>query len=92
MRDIQVNTSKCCHMATIRYTGSMPRLVDTIRDAVRESDQSAGGIAKGAGVARSQLSRLLSGKRGMSVEGIERLAEYLGLEIVVQEKLPRKGR
>jgi hypothetical protein len=34
----------------------------------------------------------LSGERGMSVEGIERVAEYLGLEIVVRRKRTKKGK
>ncbi len=35
-------------------------------------------------MARSQLSRLLSGERGMSTDTIERLADYLGYRIVIE--------
>jgi transcriptional regulator with XRE-family HTH domain len=59
----------------------MPTLTDAIRDAIRASDQTPYGIAKGAGVARSQLSRLLSGQSGLTVETLERIAAYLGMRI-----------
>jgi transcriptional regulator with XRE-family HTH domain len=64
----------------------MAKLTDAIRSAINASDQTAYAIAKGAGVARSQLSRLLSGERGLSVDTIERLADYLGLQITIEPK------
>ncbi len=50
------------------------------------SDQTPYAIAKGAGVARSQLSRLMSGERGLNTDTIERLADYLGLQITIEPK------
>ncbi len=50
------------------------------------SDQTPSAIAKGAGVARSQISRLLSGERGLNTDTIERLAKYLGLRITIEPK------
>ena len=71
----------------------MARLTDAIRAAVRASDQTPYAIAKGSGIARSQLSRLLSGESGMSVDTIERLADYLGLRITIEPKVrTKKGR
>lgn len=71
----------------------MAKLEQAIAAAVRASDESPYAIAKGAGVARSQLSRLLSGERGLSVDTIERLADYLGLRITIEPKTKtRKGR
>jgi transcriptional regulator with XRE-family HTH domain len=64
----------------------MGQLVNAIRAAVKASDQTPYAIAKGAGVARSQLSRLLSGERGLDSETIERLADYLGLRITIEPK------
>lgn len=64
----------------------MAKLTESIRAAVRTSDQTSYAIAKGAGVARSQLSRLLSGESGMTVDTIERIAEYLELEITIAPK------
>lgn len=61
--------------------------------AINASDETPSAIAKGAGVARSQLSRVLSGERGLSAETIERLANYLGLRITIEPKgKTRKGR
>lgn len=71
----------------------MARLNDAIREAIRASNETPYAIAKGSGVARSQLSRLLSGESGLSVESIERLADYLGLRITIEPKgKTRKGR
>jgi plasmid maintenance system antidote protein VapI len=71
----------------------MGHLTRAIAAAIKASDQTPGAIAKGAGVARSQLSRLLSGERGLNSETIERLADYLGLQITIMPKVrPRKGR
>lgn len=69
----------------------MSLILDSIRAAIRASDQTPSAIAKGAGVARSQVSRLLRGERGLSVEGVERLVDHLGLEVVIRPKRA-KGR
>jgi plasmid maintenance system antidote protein VapI len=53
---------------------------------VRASEQTPYAIAKGAKVARSQLSRLMSGERGLNTATIERLADYLGLQITIEPK------
>lgn len=70
----------------------MGQVTDAIRQAIETSDQAPAQIAKGAGVARSQISRLLSGERGLSLETAERLAAYLGLEIVVRPKRAQRRR
>ena len=75
------------------YTLGMGQLTKAIAAAVKASDQTPYAIAKGAGVARSQLSRLLSGERGMTTDTIERLADYLGLRITIEPKAKTtKGR
>ena len=70
----------------------MAKLLDEIRSAMKASGQSRYSIAQEAGIAESQLSRLMSGERGLSVEGLERLADYLGLEIIVRPKRQKKGK
>jgi transcriptional regulator with XRE-family HTH domain len=70
----------------------MGQLTKAIAAAVKASEQTPYAIAKGAGVARSQLSRLLSGERGLSADTIERLADYLGLEVVLRPKAERRRR
>jgi len=64
----------------------MAQLTDAIRAAIKSSNQTPYAIAKGAGVARSQLSRLLSGESGMTVGTIERIADYLELRITIEPK------
>lgn len=64
----------------------MGTLSKTIAKAIRASGERPAAIARGAKVARSQLSRLLSGERGLSADTAERVAAYLGLEIVVRKK------
>ncbi len=72
----------------------MGQLTKAIQAAIIASDQTPSAIAKGAGVARSQLSRLLSGERGLNSETIEQLADYLGLKITIEPKAKttKKGR
>jgi transcriptional regulator with XRE-family HTH domain len=48
-------------------------------------------LAKKIGVTRGQISSFMHGKRGLSVEALERLAAVLDLEIIVRPK-KRKGR
>ena len=67
----------------------MARLLDTIRRAIEASGHTRYRISQDTGITQSQLSRLMSGERGLSVETIEVLADHLGLEIVVR---PRRGR
>jgi plasmid maintenance system antidote protein VapI len=69
----------------------MGQLTKAITAAVRASDQSPYAIAKGAGVARSQLSRMMRGQSGMTADTIERLAAYLGYRITIEPKGKRKG-
>ena len=57
-----------------------------MRRAIDESGMSRAEISRGSGVAESQLSRFVRQEHGMSVENLERLAEYLELEIVVRPK------
>ncbi len=76
----------------IGYTMRMGQLTKAIAEAVKASDQTPYAIAKGAGVARSQLSRLMSGERGLSTDTIERLAKYLELRITIESKTKSAGK
>lgn len=64
----------------------MAKLVDAIRRAIDASGKTRYRIAKEAGVAQSQLSRLARGEQGLSVDTIERLADYLGLRIRIEPR------
>jgi len=70
----------------------MARLEDRIRAAIKSSGQTRYRIAKETGVSQAHLSRLMSGERGLGVGVLERLAAYLGLEIIIRPKRRRKGR
>jgi plasmid maintenance system antidote protein VapI len=61
------------------------KLSDEIRDAVNASEMSRYAIAKALGVAESTMSRFMSGKGGLSMEYIDRLAALLGLHIAVRK-------
>ena len=70
----------------------MARLLDEIRDAIEASSQSRYRIAQESGIAESVLSRLMSGERGLSIDALETLADYLGLEIVMRPKRRQQKR
>jgi len=71
---------------------TMSQILDSIKAAIQASDESLNHIAHETGVSVSALSRLMSGERGLSVESVEAVAEYLGLEISIRPKRLRKGR
>lgn len=70
----------------------MASILDDIRKAIQVSGKSRYRISKETGMSEGQLSELMAGTKGLSIEALERLAYYLGLEIVVRQKRPRKGR
>ena len=57
------------------------RFSDQIRDKVNASKMSRYAICKAIGLNQGAMSRFMSGKGGMSLETIDRLAELLGLSI-----------
>lgn len=70
----------------------MAKLVDAIRRAVETSGKTRYRIAKESGVSAAQLSRLVNGERGMTVDTIERLADYLDLQITIEPKATTKAK
>ena len=70
----------------------MGRLLDEMRGAIETSGKTRYRIAQESGIAESMLSRLMSGERGLSIDALETLADYLGLEIVMRPRRRRKGR
>lgn len=86
-----MRTEGVAHWQRIVYGVGMSQLLDAIREAIEASDETPAAIARGADVAKSQLSRMLSGERGLSVDTLERLADYLGLELVIRPRTKRKG-
>ncbi len=70
----------------------MARILDAICDAIEASDKTRYRIAKDTAISQTQLSRLMSGERGLSIDALETLADYLGLEIVIRPAKRAKGR
>ena len=70
----------------------MDQVLEQIRRAIRAGKKTRYRIAKETGIPESQLSRLMSGEKGLSIESLERLADCLGLHVVVRPKKRRKGR
>lgn len=66
------------------------KLSDQLRKAIETSGRSQYAICREAELAQATLCRFMQGKGGLSVDGIDRLAEALGLELV--QRPPKKGR
>jgi plasmid maintenance system antidote protein VapI len=63
---------------------------DQLRRAIDESALSRYAICKAIGVHQSTMSKFMNGKGGISIQVLDRLAELLGLTVVVK-KPKRKG-
>jgi hypothetical protein len=63
---------------------------DQIRDAVDASGLSRYAICKAIGLNQGAMSRFMSGKSGLSLAIIDRIAALLGLEIVTSRKASKQ--
>lgn len=61
-------------------------LMQALRTAIESSNKSRYQIAKESGVNLSHLQRAMNGETGLSIASVERLAEVLGLEIIIRPK------
>lgn len=68
----------------------MKKLSDQLRQAIEEADVSRYEIARQTGVSETTLCRFVSGERGISVDAMDRIGQYLGLAIVRPKKRPTK--
>jgi hypothetical protein len=59
-----------------------PLLVDELRQAVLNCGQSQYAICKATGIDKTALFRFMTGERGVSMDVMNKLGEYLGLRIV----------
>ena len=64
--------------------------MNQVRAAILKSGITRYKIAKATGIGEPQLSRLMTGECGLSVEALERLADYLKLEILIRPKGRRR--
>ena len=66
---------------------------ESLRKAIRNASVSRYRIACETGVAESSLSRFLSGDRSLDLISVDKLAGYLGLELVpARNESKGKGR
>jgi len=63
---------------------------DVLKKAIERAGVTRYVISKETGIEQSALSRFISGERGLSMEAIGKLCEYLGLEL--RPKAKRKAR
>jgi transcriptional regulator with XRE-family HTH domain len=68
------------------------KLGEQIRKAIGASKLSRYAICKRAGIDQSAMSRFVVGKSELTVDGIERVADALGLEVVIQPKRKRAAK
>ena len=74
--------------AASRITGRMAtrksksmKLSDQLRQAIRESKHSRYAIWKATGIDQGVLSHFLAGRRGMSIQSLDVLCEFLQLDL-----------
>ena len=71
----------------------MSKLLNQIREAIEAGDKTRYRLSKETSIPQSQLSRFMTGEKGLSFDAMERLAEALGLEIIIRPKRRQaKGR
>ncbi len=62
----------------------MSKLLDEIRRAIQASDKTRYRLSRETAIPQSQLSRLMTGEKGLSFDAMERLVDALGLEIIIR--------
>ena len=67
-------------------------LSEQLRKAVATSGLSRYRISQETGIAESTLCLFVRGERGLSLESIDALGEFLELEIIMRRKPEKKGK
>lgn len=67
-------------------------LTDQLRRAIDDSGLTRYRIAKATGIDESALAKFYNGHRGLSMEALNALGEYLQLTITLGRKPEQKGR
>ena len=65
-------------------------LTDQLRQAIDESGFTRYQIAKATGIDESALAKFYNGRRGLSMDALNALGEYLRLKITLGRKLGTK--
>jgi plasmid maintenance system antidote protein VapI len=64
---------------------------ERIRAAIHNSDESRYRIAQSSGIDEATLSRFINGKRKLSQDAIDTLAEYFGLELTEKRRRNKRS-
>lgn len=65
---------------------------DQLRHAIETCGMTRYEISKRTGVAQPTLSRFMYGKGGLSVDGLDKIADCLGLNLAADKPSPKKGK
>jgi len=82
-----------CFLKSTRYNTDMSKIRKALRAAIqaeKKKGRSRYQLAKETGISESMLCLFMSGKRGMTLDRLERLADHLDLEIVIRKRKRRK--
>ena len=85
------------HLPSVGYDLGMAKrrpkkMTDEIRQAIGDSGLTRYRIAKDTGIDESTLAKFYHGYRGLSLDNLDRLCEYLGLRIVMDRSPNLKGK
>jgi hypothetical protein len=80
-----------CIVYSIRYNARMTKkqtdsISDQLRQAIDDSGQTRYRIAKETGISESALAQFYNGHRGLSMEALNSLGEFLQLKITLGRK------
>jgi transcriptional regulator with XRE-family HTH domain len=66
------------------------KLSDQLRQAIADSGLTRYRISQATGISEAGLGKFVHGERGLSLESIDRLAEFLNLELTVRKARTKK--
>ena len=69
---------------------TVKRFSDQVRDAVEASGMSRYAICKAIGLPQSAMSRFMTGKGGLSMDTLDKLAELLGFYVATRPRRKSK--
>ena len=67
-------------------------MTDQVRQAISDCGLTRYRIAQDTGIDESTLAKFFHGTRGLSLNNLDLLCEYLGLRIVMDRKPTKKGK
>lgn len=70
----------------------MSRIVEAMRKAIEASGKTRYRLSQETGIDQAQLSRFMTGEKGLSFDAMERLADALGIEMVLKPKDRKRGK